>query len=137
MATTKKKTITKSSEPEEALSPDTSSDTINSPDGAVDTTTPEDEKTEDKKLVATRLILYRSRLYDAEDELPADDTEMVEAWLKYGSAKWVSKEPEAVMPKAEMKSAEPGLLGKTENGEKDVDGNNLVGKVPKTAQRKK
>lgn len=133
MATTKKKTATKSVEPIETSFEETSS--ISEQEGAVENTAPESEH-DNEKLVAKRLILYRSRQYHEGETLPADDPEMVAAWLYYKSAAWVPKE-ESKAPKAAMATAEPGLFGKVSNGEKDIDGNDLVGKVPKTAQRKK
>lgn len=87
-------------------------------------------------LKATRLILYRGRLYDAGDELPADDQHDVEEWLKFKSAAWLPVNPERGMT-AKPVSAVPGRDGLIANGQKDIDGNNLVGRVPKTAARNK
>lgn len=57
---------------------------------------------EGKTLVATYPILHRSYQYEIGESLPLDDQEMVEAWLKCGSAKWVGE------AKAEpTKDAEP------------------------------
>ena len=39
-----------------------------------------------KGLIAKRPILYRGRMYQAGDNLPGDDTRMVEAWLENDSA---------------------------------------------------
>lgn len=40
-----------------------------------------------KKLIAARPILYRGRMYNRGEQLPGDDTKMVDAWLRHGSAK--------------------------------------------------
>ena len=57
---------------------------------------------EGKTLVATYPILHRSYQYEIGESLPLDDQEMVDAWLKCGSAKWVGE------AKAEpTKDAEP------------------------------
>jgi hypothetical protein len=39
------------------------------------------------KIIATHPILYLSKQYKVGDELPANDHEMVEAWLKAKTAK--------------------------------------------------
>ena len=58
---------------------------------------------------------------------------MVEAWLAAGTAVWKDAEtPKAV--KARPKTAEPGLPGVAVASETE---DNLAGKVPKTAARKK
>lgn len=134
---TKKKTITKSVESEETISQenDLSMENTESQEGAVDTA-PEADSNDGQRLVANRLILYRSRLYNPEEELPADDADMVAAWLQNESARWASIEPDTTA-KATPKAAQAGLFGKVESGEKDIDGNDLVGRVPKTTARSK
>jgi len=133
----KKKTITKSVESEETISQenDLSMGNTESQEGAVDTA-PENGSSDGQRLVANRLILYRSRLYNPDEELPADDAEMVEAWLQNQSARWASIEPDTTA-KATPKTAQTGLFGKVDSGEKDIDGDDLVGRVPKTAARNK
>jgi len=133
----KKKTITKFVESEETISQenDLSMGNTESQEGAVDTA-PENGSSDGQRLVANRLILYRSRLYNPDEELPADDAEMVEAWLQNQSARWASIEPDTTA-KATPKTAQTGLFGKVDSGEKDIDGDDLVGRVPKTAARNK
>ena len=60
-------------------------------------------------LVAKRPILYRSKMYKIGDQLPADNKEMVKAWLEAESAEWKDEttdasetaEPEADAPEGE------------------------------------
>lgn len=91
------------------------------------------------KLIALRPILYLGRMYQAEEELPTNDPEMVSSWLKYNSAVWKEdlqkevQEEKAEPVSVEPVSAEPGLEGQAVNAETQE---NLVGKVPKTARRK-
>ena len=40
------------------------------------------------KLIAIYPILYRSHQYEIGEELPADDSEMVQAWLDAKTAIW-------------------------------------------------
>ena len=54
-------------------------------------------------LKALRPILYRSTQYGEGDNLPADDPQMVEAWVDAGSAGWADEDE----PKAEPAKAEP------------------------------
>ena len=145
MAKEKKSTVKSAPDPietEESL--ENSPENTETPEGAVDDTAPEgepgeeaEESEENKKLIASRMILYRGRLYNPGEELPADDNEMVASWLLYKSAKWVPDKPVAEQPKATQKTAQAGRTGIVSGGEKDIDGNDLVGKVPKTAQRSK
>lgn len=162
MAKDKKNTAKSTPEPietEESLT--NSPENTESPEGAVDDTAPEgepgnetegtpegeseestekDEEPENehsgKVLKATRLILYRGQLYDAGDELPADDQHDVAEWLKFGSAAWLPEKSEKALS-ARPAGAVTGRGGLAAGGEKDIDGNDLVGKVPKTAQRSK
>lgn len=53
-----------------------------------------------QKLVALRPILFRGRQYQTGDRLPADDQKMVEAWIKYKSAKWEGQETKKKEPVA-------------------------------------
>ncbi len=111
-------------------------------------------------LIAKRPILHLAKLYHVGDELPTSDPVMLDAWLDAGSAEW-QKDPAEVeevpadkqqeedqeVPadkqqensetivtdkKANPKTAEPGLPGESGSGEPDE----LVGKVPKTPERK-
>lgn len=115
-------------------------------------------------LIAKRPILHLAKLYHVGDELPTSDPVMLDAWLDAGSAEW-QKDPTEVeeVPadkqqeedqeedqeapadkqqensetivtdkKANPQTAEPGLPGESGSGEPDE----LVGKVPKTPERK-
>lgn len=111
-------------------------------------------------LIAKRPILHLAKLYHVGDELPTSDPVMLDAWLDAGSAEW-QKDPAEVeevpvdkqqeedqeVPadkqqenletivtdkKANPQTAEPGLPGESGSGEPDE----LVGKVPKTPERK-
>jgi hypothetical protein len=57
-----------------------------------------------------------------------------EAWAESGAAYWVEKDPPA-SARAVMMTAEPGVPGLATGGEGAPD--NLVGKVPKTPQRRR
>lgn len=111
-------------------------------------------------LIAKRPILHLAKLYHVGDELPTSDPVMLNAWLDAGSAEW-QKDPAEVeevpadkqqeedqeVPadkqqensetivtdkKANPQTTEPGLPGESGSGEPDE----LVGKVPKTPERK-
>ena len=116
--------------------------------------------------IAAIPILYRGKQYKEGESLPVDDAEMVKLWKEAGSIVIVSEEespevkesenPEEENPeeseevapvqpenesgvvvsesKAIPETAEPGLEGLAVNGETEE---NMVGKVPKTAARKK
>lgn len=88
-----------------------------------------------QRLVATAAILYQSKLYAPGDELPANNSSMVDAWLEAGTAVWTEEESN-IAPKARLATAEPGLPGSAINSESE-NGDNLIGKVPKTSARKK
>lgn len=111
-------------------------------EGIVEDNAPEEEveETEDaedipKRLVAIYPILYLSHQYQVEDVLPANNPEMVEAWLAAGTAVWVDDKTETPA-KAQPATAEPGQSGVSVSSESE-DGDDLVGKVPKTARRSK
>lgn len=76
-----------------------------------------------------------SREYFPGDNLPMDHPD-VEAWVQAGTAVWVEadKEPPA-HTKARMVTAPAGLTGAAVGGE--VTGDDLVGKVPATPQRRR
>ena len=88
-----------------------------------------------QKLTAKTSILFESKLYHPGDELPANNPAMVEAWLEAGTAVWIDDE-KPKSPKAKMRTAEPGQPGVAVHSESE-NGENLVGKVPKTNSRKK
>lgn len=81
------------------------------------------------KLIAIYPILYRSHQYEIGEELPADDSEMVQAWLDAKTAVWQDSTSQV---KAKPVTAQAGLAGQSPNGE---TGENLVGRVPKTPAR--
>lgn len=112
-----------------------------------------------KKLIAKVPILYKSHLYGVGEELPTNNPQMVEAWVEAETAVWKGTDPETEngteggdengtedetesgdenvsAVKAKAVTAEPGLSGQALVSESE-DGDDLVGKVPKTAARKK
>lgn len=92
----------------------------------------EEESGETKDLIALRPILYLSRQYKVGDKLPANNPNMVQAWIDAKSAAWVSGRKELQI--AKPVTAEPGLSGRAFVSE---TGTNLVGKVPGTDSRRK
>ena len=46
------------------------------------------EKVANQVLKAITHILYNGRMYLPQEELPVDNTEMIEAWLNAGTAIW-------------------------------------------------
>ena len=90
-----------------------------------------------QRLTARQSILFESKMYAPGDELPTKNAAMVDAWLAAGTAVWIDDEKtEAPKAKARPRTAEPGQPGVAVSSESE-DGENLVGKVPKTASRKK
>ena len=87
-------------------------------------------------LTAKNSILFESKIYAPGDKLPTHNAVMLEAWLTAGTAVWIDDEAISTKAKARPKTAEPGLAGATVASESE-DGDNLVGKVPKTTRRKK
>ena len=76
-------------------------ETLESGEGAgQDTETVEDapEKPLPKVLTALRPILYLARQYKVGESLPANDAEMVEAWIAAGSAEWREKKARQFFP---------------------------------------
>lgn len=94
-----------------------------------------EEETGKKELVAVYPILFNSHQYNVGDVLPTNYPDMVQAWLEAGTAVWNGAETQKVV-NANPKTAEHGLSGAAVVSESE-DGDNLVGKVPKTAARKK
>ncbi|MCM1189808.1 MAG: hypothetical protein NC541_11000 [bacterium] len=86
-----------------------------------------------KILTAIYPILYLSHQYKPGEKLPTNDSGMVEAWIAAGTAAWLPVREPAV--KAKPRTAEPGLPGQVAVSEAE-DGENLVGRIPKTAVRK-
>ena len=89
-----------------------------------------------KKLIAKQSILFESKLYAPGAELPTKNTGMVEAWIEAGTAIWIEDETNNAKAKALPKTAEPGQPGVSVASESE-NGEDLVGKVPKTTGRKK
>ena len=133
-----------STNPEGTIDPEQSTN----PEGTIDpegTTDPEgsdgeevEDETEEggiKVLVAVYPILFLSHQYNVGDVLPTNYQNMVDAWLEAGTAVWKDSEAlKANAVKARPKTAEPGLPGVAAASESE---DNLAGKVPKTAGRKK
>ncbi len=91
-----------------------------------------DQEPEDapKVLMAVYPILYHSHQYKIGDTLPANDPEMVKAWLDAGTAAWQTLGGES--PQARFETAIPGLPGRTAGY-----GEGLVGRIPENGSRKK
>lgn len=86
-------------------------------------------------LTAKLPVLYASRQYRPGDNLPVTNAMLVDAWLESGAAQWADNEdkPTKKAPKAAPVTAEVGLPGKSSDGDSEA----LVGKVPKTPQRRR
>lgn len=89
-----------------------------------------------RKLTAQTYILFESKTYKPGEELPVKNPVMVEAWLETGTAVWIDDEKKKTPVRARLKTAEPGQPGVAVHIEPE-NGENLVGKVPKTNSRKK
>lgn len=89
-----------------------------------------------QKLTAQMSILFENKIYAPGSTLPAHNAVMVAAWLAAGTAVWIDDETTTAKAKARPRTAEPGQPGVAVASESE-DGENLVGKVPKTTSRKK
>lgn len=89
-----------------------------------------------KVLTAKQSILFESKIYAPGDKLPAHNEAMVKAWLEAGTAVWIDDATTDTKAKAKPRTATPGLSGEAVASESE-DGENLVGRVPKTTRRKK
>lgn len=89
-----------------------------------------------RKLIAQQHILFESKMYAPGEELPVKNPDMVQAWLDAGTAVYDDDEEKKTTVKATPRTAEPGLAGVAVASEAE-DGENLAGKVPKTASRAK
>lgn len=88
-----------------------------------------------KRLIALRYVLYLSHQYKPGDELPANNQEMVEAWVDAGSAIWKEGTTEENgTAKAKPATAQAGQTGTAVPAEGE---DNLAGRVPQTPTRKK
>ena len=89
-----------------------------------------------KRLTAQTSILFESKMYKPGDELPVKNPAMVEAWLEAGTAVLIDDEQKKAPAKARPRTAEPGQPGVAVHSESE-NGEDVVGKVPKTNSRKK
>jgi len=71
-------------------------------------------------------ILHSSKQYRVGDALPAGNEALVSAWLESGAAYWDEVESHKKAPKATLATAEPGLPGRSSDGDPEA----LVGKKP-------
>ena len=84
-------------------------------------------------LIAKLPILYSSRQYSGGDILPATNPVMVDAWIESGAAEYKDTVDPEPAPKAKPVAAEPGLPGKSSDGDPEA----LVGKVSKRGRARK
>lgn len=84
-------------------------------------------------LVAVSSILYQSKQYYPGDELPSN-CDMVDAWIRSGSAVWEKNGSRPVAVKAKLATKIPGLVGDAVNSDAH---DNLIGRVPQTEKRKR
>ena len=102
-------------------------------DETVNADTPSEE--EDKVLVAQVYILYLAHHYRPGEEIPANDLDMVKAWLEAGSVQWVPIS-EFMRDKAYPMTAIDGMYGTATCSDSD-DGINIVGRVPINSARQR
>lgn len=102
-------------------------------DETVGADTPSEE--EDKVLVAQVYILYLAHHYRPGEEIPANDLDMVKAWLEAGSVQWVPIS-EFMRDKAYPMTAIDGMYGTATCSDSD-DGINIVGRVPINSARQR
>lgn len=118
------------SEPEKAVE---NADNDSEADGTEQPETEEDaggEETGRQVLVAKAYILYNSRQYKPGEYLPANNPDMVAAWLGAGTAVWNCEQISPV--KASPVAAVPGLAGAVSGA---VPMSGLVGRVPEDISR--
>lgn len=125
----------------------TGNDAVNNPEAEGEgqqTTDPEAEgegqQTTDPEeivsvLIAQTYILYNSKHYKPGDVLPANDPDMLAAWIEAGTAAWVDAR-ELEHEKAIHVTAVAGIYGSSTSSDSD-NGENLVGRVPANASRSK
>lgn len=89
-----------------------------------------------QRLTAKTSILFESKMYKPGEELPVKNPAMVEAWLAAGTAVFIDDEQPKAPAKARSRTAEPGQPGVAVHSESE-NGEDIVGKVPKTTSRKK
>lgn len=81
-------------------------------------------------LVANRQILHRGVQYNVGDHIPmtAEDIPVIIEWIKVGSAYLTDSSKESA--KARPGAARAGL-GLADTGQKDIFGDDLIGRVPR------
>ena len=90
----------------------------------------------EKELIAIYPILYRAHQYSVGDKLPADDPDMVKAWLEADTAEWRGGEGTAEAAEVEPPTAEgEGETPEppTAEGEGETQESPTVTAVPVTA----
>lgn len=102
-------------------------------DETVNADTPSAE--EDKVLVAQVYILYLAHHYRPGEEIPANDLDMVKAWLEAGSVQWVPIS-KFMRDKAYPMTAIDGMYGTATCSDSD-NGINIVGRVPINSARQR
>lgn len=90
---------------------------------------------EDKVLVAQVYILYLAHHYRPGEEIPANDLDMVKAWLEAGSVQWVPIS-KFMRDKAYPMTAIDGMYGTATCSDSD-NGINIVGRVPINSARQR
>ena len=113
----------------------TGNDAVNNPEAEGEgqqTTDPEETLS---VLIAQTYILYNSKHYKPGDVLPANDPDMLAAWIEAGTAAWVDAR-ELEHEKAIPVTAVAGIYGSSTSSDSD-NGENLVGRVPANASRSK
>ena len=87
--------------------------------------------------MSTRPVLFRNTQYGPSEQLPADNEQMVAAWLEAHSAVWVDEDGTALEAHGEAKAkavtAKPGLAGLSSDGDPEA----LIGRIPERPERKK
>lgn len=82
-------------------------------------------------LVANRQILHRGVQYNVGDHIPmtAEDIPVIIEWIKVGSAYLTDSSKESA--KARPGAARAGLGGLADTGQRDIFGDDLIGRVPR------
>ena len=82
-------------------------------------------------LVANRPILHGGVQYNVGDHIPmtAEDIPVIIEWIKVGSAYLTDSSKESA--KARPGAARAGLGGLADTGQRDIFGDDLIGRVPR------
>ena len=86
------------------------------------------------RLIAQIYLVLGNREFHPGDELPTDDVSKADALVENGAAAWCGDAP-PVRVAAIPATAQPGMTGRAVGGE--VTGNDLVGRVPDTPERRR